>query len=165
MIDKPRLIVTLRARYMLVAGSPPGLHIGIHLVTEATEGGGFCKSEKTSEDEKENDDAKSKEDLDCLEVSLSASLRLLEKIDPKDLDQMIKIFYSSHTEIPAKTQFYNLLELFQGKLFPAEMAISGKKRGGQERRGRPLRRETMARRIIAFPIFVTLSENREGFNG
>ena len=83
-------------------------------MTESTEGGGLCKSEKTSKDEKEYNDAKNKEDLDRLEVSLSAPPRLIEKIDPKDLDQMIKIFYSSHSKASTESQFYNLLELFQG---------------------------------------------------
>jgi hypothetical protein len=114
MIHKPRLIVTFRASDMLVAGSPPGLHIRIHLVTESAEGGGLRKSEKTSKDDKENNDAKNKKDLDCLEVSSSAPPRLIEKIDPKDLDQLIKIFYSSHTKASTESQFYNLLRLFQG---------------------------------------------------
>jgi hypothetical protein len=110
MIEKPRLIVTFRTTDMLVAGSPPRLHIGIHLVTESTEGRGLCKSEKTSNDDEENNDAENKEDLDCLEVSLSALPRLIEKIDPKDLDQLIKIFYSSHSKASIESQFYNLLE-------------------------------------------------------
>ena len=113
MIEKSRLIVTFRATDVLVAGSPPRLHIGIHLVTESTEGGGLRKSEKTSNDDEENNDAKNKKDLDCLEVSLSAPSRLIEKIDPKDLDQLIKIFYSSHRKASTESQFYNLLELFQ----------------------------------------------------
>ena len=106
--------MTFRAGDMLVARSPPGLHIGIHLVTESTERGGFGKSEQTSKDDQENNDAKNKKDLDCLEVSLGSLPRLVEKIDPKDLDQLIKIFYSSHTKASTESQFYNLLELFQG---------------------------------------------------
>jgi hypothetical protein len=114
MIEKSRLIMTFRASDMLVAGRPPGLHIGIHLVTESTKRGGLRKSEKTSKDDKENNDAKNKKDLDCLEVSTSTLPRLIEKIDPKDLDQLIKIFYSSHTKASTESQFYNLLKLFQG---------------------------------------------------
>jgi hypothetical protein len=106
-IDKSRLVVTFRASDMLVAGSPPRFHIGIHLVTESTEGRGLRKSEKTSKDDKKNNNAKDKKDLDCLEVSLSAPPRLVEKIDPKDLDQMIKIFYSSHKKASTESQFYN----------------------------------------------------------
>jgi len=74
-------------------------------VTESTEGGGLRKSEKTSKDDKENNDAKNKKDLDCLEVSLGAPPRLIEKIDPKNLDQLIKIFYSSHSKPPPKVNF------------------------------------------------------------
>jgi hypothetical protein len=44
MIEKSRFIVAFRASHMLMAGSPPRLHIGIHLVTETAEGRGFCKS-------------------------------------------------------------------------------------------------------------------------
>jgi hypothetical protein len=47
-------------------------------------------------------------------VSTSTLPRLIEKIDPKDLDQLIKIFYSSHTKASTESQFYNLLKLFQG---------------------------------------------------
>jgi hypothetical protein len=114
MIEKSGLIVTFGASDMLVAGSPPRLHISIHLVTESAEGGGFRKPEKTSKDNKENNDAENKKDLDCLEVSLGAPPRLIEKIDPKDLDQLIKIFYSSHSKASTESQFYNLLKLFQG---------------------------------------------------
>jgi hypothetical protein len=60
MIQKARLIMTFRASDVLVTGSPPGLHIGIHLVAESTEGGGFRKSEKTSKEDKENNDARDK---------------------------------------------------------------------------------------------------------
>ena len=106
--------MTFRTTNMLVAGSPPRLHVGIHLVTESTKGGGLRKSEKTSNDDEENNDAKNKKDLDCLEVSLSAPSRLIEKIDPKDLDQLIKIFYSSHGKTSTECQFYNFLKLLQG---------------------------------------------------
>jgi hypothetical protein len=114
MIHKPRLIVTFRAGNSPVAGSPPGFHIGIHLVAESTERGGLRKSEQTSKDDEENNDAKNKKDLDCLEVSSGAPPRLIEKIDPKDLDQIIKILYSSHSKASTENQFYNLLKLFQG---------------------------------------------------
>jgi hypothetical protein len=129
-------------------------------VTESTEGGGLRKSEKTSKDDKENNDAKNKKDLDCLEVSLGAPPRLIEKIDPKDLDQMIKIFYSSHRKASTESQFYNLLELFQGLLSPAGVFIE-EKEGDREKRPRPLKKEPMARRIITLLIFVILSENKE----
>jgi hypothetical protein len=89
MIDKPRLIVTLRARYMLVAGSPPGLHIGIHLVTEAAKGGAFREFKKSQRENKECDDADDKRSLDCLVVLLSASLKTQENIKPKSFDQII----------------------------------------------------------------------------
>jgi hypothetical protein len=83
-------------------------------VTESTEGGRLGKPEKTSNDDKKNNDAENKKDLDCLEVSLGAPPRLIEKIDPKDLDHLIKIFYSSHRKASTESQFYNLLKLFQG---------------------------------------------------
>jgi len=85
-----------------VTGHPPGVHIDIHLVTDSTEGGGFRKSEKASKDDKENNDARNKTDLDCLQMRSSPPPRLIEEIDPKDLDQIIKILYSSHCK--ASTQ-------------------------------------------------------------
>jgi hypothetical protein len=114
MIDKPRLIVAFRASDMLVAGSPPRVHIGIHLVTESTKGRGLRKSQKTRKDDEEDHDAKNQEDLDGFEVSSSAPSCLIEKIDPKDLDQLIKIFYSSHGKTSTESQFYNFLKLLQG---------------------------------------------------
>jgi hypothetical protein len=102
MIQETGLIVTFRAGDMLVTGHPPGVHIGIHLVTESTEGGGFRKSEKTSKDDKENNDARNETDLDGFQVSASPPPRLIEEIDPKDLDQIVKILYSSHSK--ASTQ-------------------------------------------------------------
>jgi hypothetical protein len=160
MINKSGLIVTFGASDMLVAGSPPRVHIGIHLVTESAEGRGLRKSQKTCKDNEENNDAENKEDLDCLEVSLGAPPRLIEKIDPKDLDQMIKIFYSSHRKASTESQFYNLLELFQGSLSPAGVFIE-EKEGDREKWGRPLKKEPMARRIITLLIFVIFSENQE----
>jgi hypothetical protein len=117
MVKEPGLIVAFRAGHMSMAGSSPRIHIDIHLVTEAAEGRALCKLEKACEDDKKDKDTKSEEDFDGLEMSLSASLRLNEEIDPKDLDQVIKISYSSHMNAPTKTQFYNLLELFQVQLF------------------------------------------------
>jgi hypothetical protein len=98
-------------------------------VTEAAEGRALRKLEKAYEDDKKNKDTKNEEYLDRLEMSLSASLRLIEEIDPKDLDQFIKISYSSHMNASTKPQFYNLLKLFQVKLYPAEAFISGKRSG------------------------------------
>ena len=57
MIEKPRLIVAFRTRHMPMAGGPPRFHINIHLVTEAAEGGGFCKFKKDSKDNEKDDDA------------------------------------------------------------------------------------------------------------
>ena len=102
MIQKTGLIVTFRTGDMLVTGSPPRLHIGIHLVTDSTEGGGFRKPEKASKDDQENNDARNETDLDCLQVSASPPPRLIEEIDPKHLDQTVKILYSSHSK--ASTQ-------------------------------------------------------------
>jgi hypothetical protein len=114
MVKKSRLIMAFRTGHTSMAGGPPRGHIDIHLVTEAAKGGALCKFEKTYKDDKKNKDTKNKKDLDRLEVSLSASLRLIEEIDPEDLDQIIKISYTSHIKVPAKAQFYNLLKLFQG---------------------------------------------------
>lgn len=110
--------MAFRTSHMSMAGGPPRLHIDVHLVTEAAEGGALCKFENAYKDDKKKKDTKDKKYLDCLEVSLSALLRLIEEIDPKDLDQPIKIPYSSHMKAPAKTQFYNLLKLFQVATFP-----------------------------------------------
>jgi hypothetical protein len=41
MIGKTRLIMTLRARHIPMAGRPPGIHIDIHLMTKAAESGGL----------------------------------------------------------------------------------------------------------------------------
>jgi len=65
-------------------------------MADSTEGGGLGKPQKTCNDDEKNNDAENEEDLDCLEVRSSSPFRLIEKIDPKDLDQMIKILYSSH---------------------------------------------------------------------
>jgi hypothetical protein len=131
MVEKSGLIMAFRARHVSVTGRPPRVHIDIHLVTEAAEGRTLCKFEKAYKDDKKNKDTKSEEDLDRLEMSLCASLGLIEEIDPKDLDQVIKISYSSHVHAPTKTQFYNLLELFQVKPFPVEAFISGTRSGAQ----------------------------------
>ncbi len=132
MVEKSGLIMTFRARHMSMTGSPPRVHIDIHLMTEAAEGRAFCKFEKAYEDDKKNEDTKNKEDLDRLEVSLSASLRLNEEIDPKDLDQVIKISYSSHMNAPTKTQFYNVLKLLQVELSSGKAVISGERSGARE---------------------------------
>jgi len=121
--------MAFRARHMPMTGGPPRVHIDIHLVAEAAEGGALCKFEKAYEDDKNNKDTKSKEDLDRLEMSLCASLRLIEEIDPKDLDQVIKISYSPHMNAPTKTQFYNLLKLFQVQPAPSGPLASGKRTG------------------------------------
>jgi len=129
MVKKSGLIMAFRAGHMPMTGGPPRVHIDIHLVTEAAEGRALRKLEKTYEDDKKNKDTKNEEYLDRLEMSLSAFLRLIEEIDPKDLDQVIKISYSSHMNASTKPQFYNLLKLFQVKLYPAEAFISGKRSG------------------------------------
>jgi hypothetical protein len=106
MIDESGLIMAFRATDVLVAGSPPRLHIGTHLMTDSTEGGGLRKSQKTCNDDEKNNDARNKTDLDRLEVRSSPPPRLIEKIDPKVLDQLIKILYSSHRK--ASTQSFIL---------------------------------------------------------
>jgi len=96
-------------------------------VTEAAEGRALCEFEKADEEDKKNKDTKREEDLDRLEMSLCASLCLIEEIDPKDLDQVIKISYSSHMNAPTKTQFYNLLKLFQVQ--PPLLGLSFQEKG------------------------------------
>jgi hypothetical protein len=99
-------------------------------VTESAERRGLRKSQKPCKDDEKNNNAENEEDLDCLKVSLSASFRLIEKIDPKDLDQLIKIPYSSHWKTSTETQFYNLSKLFQGQLSSPLLKLSlGRKRG------------------------------------
>ena len=71
-------------------------------MTDSAEGGRFRKPQKTCNDDEKNNDARNKTDLDRLEVRSSTPPRLIEKIDPKVLDQMIKILYSSHRK--ASTQ-------------------------------------------------------------
>ena len=129
MVKEPGLIVAFRAGHMSMARSSPRIHIDIHLVTEAAEGRALCKLEKAYEDDKKDKDTKSEEDFDGLEMSLSAPLRLIEEIDPKDLDQVIKISYSSHMNAPTKIQFYNLLKLFQVPLSSLGPFVSGKRTG------------------------------------
>ena len=87
-------------------------------MTDSAEGGGLRKSQKPSNDDEKNDDAENEEDLDCLEVGSGPPPRLIEKIDPKNLDQLIKILYSSHWKTSTETQFYNLSKLFQGEFPP-----------------------------------------------
>lgn len=102
MVKKSGLIMAFRTDHMPMAGGPPRVHIDVHLVAEAAEGRALCKFEKTNKDDEKNKDTKTEEDLDRLEVSLSASLRLIEEVDPKALDQIVKISYSSHTKVPAR---------------------------------------------------------------
>jgi hypothetical protein len=130
MVKKSRLIMTFRAGHMPMTGGSPRVHIDIHLVTEAAERRALRKLKKAYEDDKKNNNTKNEEDLDRLEMSLSTSLRLIEEIDPKDLDQVIKISYSSHMNAPTKIQFYNLLKLFQVKLSPAERLLFQEKGAG-----------------------------------
>jgi hypothetical protein len=48
MIEKTRLIMALRTRYVPMAGCPPGFHIHVHLMAETAEGGTFCEFEESS---------------------------------------------------------------------------------------------------------------------
>lgn len=123
--------MAFRAGHMPVAGGSPRFHVDVHLMTEAAEGRALCKFEKADKDDKKNKDTKNKEDFDRLEVSLSASLGLIEEVDPKDLDQIVKISYSSHTTTPTETKFYNLLKLFQGKFSLYRSSLGEKERGNR----------------------------------
>jgi hypothetical protein len=102
MIDESGFIMTFRATDVLVGRGPPGLHVGIHLVTEPAKRRGLRKPQKTCNDDNKNNDAGNEENLDCFEVRLSSSFRLIEKIDPENLDQKVKILYSSHRRPPPK---------------------------------------------------------------
>jgi len=133
MIQKTRLIVTFRTGNMLVTGSPPRLHIGIHLVTDSTEGGGFRKPEKASKDDQENNDARNKTDLDCLQVSSSPPPRLIEKIDPKHLDQLIKILYSSHCKASTQSLILQPFKIISRELPSIRVLIEGKWRYREKR--------------------------------
>ena len=84
--------MTFRTGHLAVGGSPPRLHIDIHLVTEAAESGGLYKSQQCPKEDNKNKNAKNKANLDCLKVSLSPSSRCVEDIDTKGLDQIIKAF-------------------------------------------------------------------------
>jgi hypothetical protein len=101
-------------------------------VTESTKGGGLRESEKTSEDDKKNNDAKHKEDLDRFEMSLSAPSRLIEKINPKDLDQMIKIFYSSHRKASTQSLILQPFKIISRVTPPRSRLLLRKLRGPEE---------------------------------
>ncbi len=45
------------ASHLAVAGGLPGLYISLHLMAQATEGGGFCKTEKSDGDDEKSDNA------------------------------------------------------------------------------------------------------------
>ena len=72
-------------------------------MTDSAEGGRFRKPQKTCNDHEKNNDARNKTDLDRLEVGSSPPPRLIEEIDPKVLDQLIKILYSSHRKASAQS--------------------------------------------------------------
>jgi hypothetical protein len=71
---------------MPVAGGSPRIHIGIHLVTEATKGGAFREFKKGQRENKEYDDANDKRSLDCFVVCLSSSTKTQENIKPESFD-------------------------------------------------------------------------------
>ena len=104
-VNESGLIMAFRAGHMPVAGGSPRFHVDVHLVTEAAEGRALRKFEKTDQDDEKDKDTKTEEDLDGPEVGLSAFLRLVKEVDPKDLDQIVKISYSSHTKTPTGTKF------------------------------------------------------------
>lgn len=96
-------------------------------MTDAAEGGGLGKSEKTRQDDQENNDATYQTNLDCLDVGPSPSPRLIEKIDPKDLDQIVKILYSSHRKASTQSLILKSFEIisrtncfFRGHLWKNE---------------------------------------------
>jgi hypothetical protein len=60
MIIQPRLIVAFRTSHVFMGGSPPRLHIAIHLVAEATKGRAFCESKKGKRENKKCNDANNK---------------------------------------------------------------------------------------------------------
>jgi hypothetical protein len=86
MVEKPGLIMTLGAGDTLMAGGLPGIDVGIHLMAEATEGGGLRKFEKAYKDNKKKNATEDQQNLDPLFVFPGSPLGLPEEIDPEVLD-------------------------------------------------------------------------------
>lgn len=57
------------ASHLAVAGSLPRVYIDVHLMAEATEGGGLCKTEKSDGDDEKEDAAGNERYLYSLSVS------------------------------------------------------------------------------------------------
>jgi hypothetical protein len=83
MIVKPGLIMTFRTRHVFMAGSPPRLHIVIHLVAEATKGGAFREFKKGKRENQECNDANNKRSLYCPGVVLSSFFKTQKNINPE----------------------------------------------------------------------------------
>jgi len=88
--------MTFRACHLAVGGRPPRFHIDIHLVTEAAEGGGFCKPQEGSKKDEKNDYTENEENLDRFEVGLRPPLCRIKDIDPKGLYQIVKALERFH---------------------------------------------------------------------
>ena len=83
MIIQPRLIVAFRTRHVFMAGSPPRLHIAIHLVAETAKGRAFRESKKGEREDNECNEANNKGSPYCLGVVLSSFFETKKNIKPK----------------------------------------------------------------------------------
>jgi hypothetical protein len=72
MIIQPGLIMAFRTRHVFMGGSPPRLHIAIHLVAKATKGRAFCESKKGKRENKKCNDANNKRSPYCPGMVLSS---------------------------------------------------------------------------------------------
>ena len=109
-----------------MAGGLPRVDIVIHLVTEATERCRFRKLEQGHGDDEKGDYTEEQENFYPFDVFLGPILRLIEKINPEILYQMIKILQRFH-ESPSL--FATLLHLPQE--FPANQEDAEKADGDQ----------------------------------
>ena len=95
-VEKTRLVMTLRARYFSMARSLPGFDIAIHLMAGTTESGGLREFQEPRNDNYEKDGAEKQEDLDPFFVGPSASFGLRKEIDPKGFHHLVKISHRAH---------------------------------------------------------------------
>jgi hypothetical protein len=85
MVDKAGFIMAFLARHLGMARCLPRVYIGVHLVAEAAEGGGFGKTEQRDGDDEKEDDADNEGNLHPLGMSLGNLLYRSKNIKPKGL--------------------------------------------------------------------------------
>jgi hypothetical protein len=80
------------AGHIPMAGGSPGVHIRIHLMTEATESGRLGKSEQYCGHNKKGDNRENQEDLYPFQMDLGPPLSRFVEIGAKIPDQLVRIF-------------------------------------------------------------------------